>query len=96
VDECPGLDRHAAGEFAGGTVTDLLGPALGLPDRVLGDREIGRERQLLQADDAGTGAGRQPDAFGEQVLVGDRILMPGLLDGADPEGLALGVVHPRQ
>ena len=88
VDVDAGLRRHRGGELEGRPARQLLrlDPDALRPGRV--DGEVGREGQLLQADEAGALRGGHADPGGERLAVLVGIGVPALLHGADPERLA--------
>ena len=97
VDDRSDLGRHRAGERRRGTGLDVLGGcARGL--RVVGrDREVGRERQLLQADHGRALGGCDPDPLGQRLAMRLGIGIPGALDGRESEhGPAARLLHPRR
>ena len=66
-------------------------PAACGPSGVIG--EVGRQRQLLQADDHGPLGGGHPDPVGQRLLMLVGIGVPALLHQPDPQRRALG--RPR-
>ena len=82
-----------AAKRVGRAVRDRLGHLRGLLERVGRDGEVGRERQLLQADERRALAGGGRDPLGQRRLVLGGILVPALLDEADPERRAARLVH---
>ena len=57
---------------------------------ILVDREVGAQRELLEADQLRAVLGREPHPFNERALVSCGVRVPGALDGADDERRALG------
>ena len=82
------LGGAAAGRMRTSAALELLGPSAGGLGPVRGDREVSRQRQLLQADDARALAGGHPDPDGERRLVLVGIGVPALLDQPEPQRLA--------
>ena len=77
------------GELVGRAAGQLLGDGADRRRAVGLDREVAGEGQLLQADEPGALGGRDLDPRPQAFLVLLGVLVPALLDGADPERLAL-------
>src|SRR4029079_11201494 len=90
------LARTARGERRRRPVGDVLGHRLRLADRVRRDRELGRQREFLQADELRALAGRDRDPLGQRGLVLGRILVPALLHETEAEGGAAGLLDARE
>ena len=97
MDDRADLGRHRAGERCRRTGLNILGGgARGL--LVVGrDREVRRERELLQADHGRALGGRDPDPFCQRLAMLLGIGIPGALDGRETEnGTAARLLHPRR
>ena len=91
-----GLGGQPGSERGGRTCWNVLGTRCRPIAGVGIDREVGRERQLLQADQAGALLRRYANAIGERRLVFLGIGVPPLLDEPDTKRFALGPIHARR
>ena len=85
VDVRARLARHARGEAMGGAAGEILGLDAGRPRARRIDREVGAERELLQAHEPRARARGEPDPRRQRRLVLLRVRMPALLHRADPQ-----------
>jgi hypothetical protein len=85
------VGRSRAGEADGRAGVEVLRD-LGRCALRKGVRRVARQRQLGQEDDPGARLGRRADAVTERLDERRRVVAPGVLHEADPDGSVLGCV----